>query len=148
MLHSKAVYRRAVVIPDFLFLGIEPDTLPDDRGFWTRGAPDWKGHFKSDCENAKMDFGCTSAESVLARDLVVRHDALQLWRDVPSHVEALHVGIWPKLTLKMLDNRMKYNVSSNMRDLDYIKEELGCRLPTSWRGTGAGLVAFFVKVFC
>lgn len=75
-----------MVIAHFFLLGVEADALTDDSGFGTGGAPDWEGHFETNCEDALIGFACTGAEGMLAGELVGGGSALVLWRDVTSHI--------------------------------------------------------------
>ena len=86
MPHPERVNRGRIVVPDFLFLGIEADALPNDGGFGAGRTPDWKGHFEADSEDSLFDFVGASTESVFAGELVGGLDAFLVGGDVASHV--------------------------------------------------------------
>jgi len=96
MFHAEAVDRRREVVSDFLLLGVEPDALPDDCGFGTGAAPYCERHLEAHGQDALgLELAGARAESVaFAAGLVERLDAFEVWRDVASHVEALHDGWW------------------------------------------------------
>ena len=71
MLHPERIDRGAEVIPDLLLLGIEADTLADDRWLGACGAPDGKGHFEADGEDSLAYLaGARTQSVVLPRGLV------------------------------------------------------------------------------
>src|SRR5207237_567775 len=90
MFHSKTVYWRRVIIPDFLFLGIETYPLSNYRWFRTGGAPYWKGHFESNREDALGYFVRSSSQGMFSMQFVTRDKSLLVRRDISAHVEALH----------------------------------------------------------
>ena len=75
-----------MIISNFLLLGVETNALADDSGFGAGSAPDRKGHFEADCEDALTDFACTRAEGVLTSELIGGGGAFVLWRDITSHI--------------------------------------------------------------
>ena len=102
MTHAEAVDWGGVVAADLLLLRVEAYALADE-GFWrAMVAPDGEGHFETDGENTIFDFVRPGAEGVLASELVGAEGAFMLWRDIASHVEALHfeenVGLSPYST--------------------------------------------------
>ena len=64
MFHPKAKNGSGVVIADFLFLGVEANTLADDGRLRASTAPDGKGHFEADSQNALARFAGASAEGM------------------------------------------------------------------------------------
>ena len=75
-----------MIVSNFLLLGVEANALANDSGFGAGSAPDRKGHFEADCEDALTGFACTRAEGVLAGELVGGGGAFVLWRDIASHI--------------------------------------------------------------
>ena len=72
MFDAKAVDRGGIVVPDFLLLGIEPDSLADD-GFvrLARRTPDSERHFETDDQRAGcVEVACARTECMLACQLV------------------------------------------------------------------------------
>jgi len=53
-----------VIIPDLLLLGVEAHALADDGGFGAGGAPDGKGHFEADSEDALAGLASAVAEGM------------------------------------------------------------------------------------
>ena len=75
-----------MVISLFFLLGVEANALANDGGFGAGAAPDRKGHFEADCEDALTGFACTRAKGMLAGELIGRGAALVLGRDITSHI--------------------------------------------------------------
>lgn len=75
-----------MVVAHFLLLGIEANALAYDGGLRAGGAPDGKGHFETDGQNALARLASTGAEGVLARDGVGGEDALLLRGHITAHV--------------------------------------------------------------
>lgn len=55
-----------MVVADFFLFSVEADALADDGGFGTCGAPDGKGHFEADGEDALTGFAGARTESMSA----------------------------------------------------------------------------------
>jgi len=89
VLHAETPDGRAVVIPDFLFLGIEAHALADDGGWAAVRAPYGEGEFEADGENALGELVGALAERV--RGGVEARGVGGVGRIVPAHIEALHL---------------------------------------------------------
>jgi hypothetical protein len=92
MLEPKAPYCSTVVIAHLLLLHVEAHTLADDLLRLVVRAPSGKGAFETNDEDA---FGLELASSgakcmAFAGGLVEGYGALQLRRDVASHIKSLH----------------------------------------------------------
>lgn len=84
---------RRVVVADAALLGVEAHALADDGRPRARRAPDGEGHLEAHREGAvRGELGGARAEGVFAVQAVARRGALDVGRDVASHVEALHDG--------------------------------------------------------
>lgn len=93
MAEAKAPYGRGVVVAYFFLFGVEADALADDGGLRAGGAPYGEGHFEADGEDALGgELGCAMAEGVFFMEFVGGGCAFEVWRDITSHVEALHGG--------------------------------------------------------
>ena len=91
MLEAEAPYRRRVVVPHALLLGVESHALADDRGLGACGAPDGVGHLEAHSQDAVgFEFGGAGAEGMFVVEFVAGGRALDVRRDVSAHVEALH----------------------------------------------------------
>lgn len=67
MLHAETIYWRGMVISNLLLLGVEPNTLTDNGRLGARGAPDSKGNFEANCEDALAGFAGTVSQSIPVR---------------------------------------------------------------------------------
>lgn len=65
MLEPEAENGRAVVVADFLLLGVEAHALPDYGGFGTGRAPDGEGHLETHGEDPLRELVGAGAEGVL-----------------------------------------------------------------------------------
>jgi hypothetical protein len=97
VLEPETPYVRGEVATDAALLGVEADALAYDCGFRTGAAPYCVGELEADCQGAW--FGGAGAEGVFFVEGVGGDCAFDFWRDVASHVEALHgcgcCGLWP-----------------------------------------------------
>lgn len=64
MLHAETVYRRGVIISNLLLLGVEPNTLTDNSRLGACSAPDSKGHFEANGEDALAGLAGTVSQSI------------------------------------------------------------------------------------
>lgn len=64
MLHAETEYWGRMIIPNLLLLRVESNTLTDNGRLGTRSAPDSKGHFEANCEDALAGFTGTISQSV------------------------------------------------------------------------------------
>lgn len=94
MAEAEAPYCGGVVAADAALLGVEAHALADDGGFRAGLAPDGEGHLEAYDEAAAGfgELGGTGAERVFMVEFVAADGALEVRRDVPAHVEALHDG--------------------------------------------------------
>ena len=68
MFHPEAENGRAIVIPNFLFLGVESNALTDDGGLGASGTPYGKGHFEADGKDPLSGFSGANAEGMSSRE--------------------------------------------------------------------------------
>lgn len=64
MLHAETEYWGRMIIPNLLLLRVESNTLTDNGRLRTRSAPDSKGHFEANSENALAGFTGTVSQSI------------------------------------------------------------------------------------
>lgn len=89
----KPPHGRRKVVSHALLLGVEAHALADDCGLRAVRAPDGEGHLEAHGEDAVGgELGGAVAEGVFLVELVAGGCALEVGRDVASHVEALHGG--------------------------------------------------------
>lgn len=99
MPEPKTPHGRRKVVPHALLLGVEAHALADDCGLRAVRAPDGEGHLEAHGEDAVGgELGGAVAEGVFLVELVAGGCALEVGRDVASHVEALHGG---RIVVKM-----------------------------------------------
>lgn len=130
MLHAEAEHGRAVVVTDFLFLGVEAHALPDNGGFRAGTAPDGKGHLEAHGQDTLVRFAGAVAESVsvggedndsvsgrgrdlLARELVGGGGAFMFGRDV---AEVLLDDVKSCMSLKTVPSHIWEGISANVSE--------------------------------
>lgn len=103
MAHVEAPYGAGVVPAGARLPRVEPDALADDGGLGAGGAPDGEGHLEAhrlggDGRDATVGVvaadgrGGGAGGAAPVEGVGVRFGAFYVWRDVASHVEALHGG--------------------------------------------------------